>query len=63
MIDVFCSILKSLVFTIFAYLVYSRVIKIWYLRWLYGKRGVVFLSNIPVPLRPDTNELFGRVME
>ena len=41
------------------YLLYERFIKMCYLRWLYGNRGVAFMSTIPIPFIGD---LLGFVM-
>ena len=32
----------------------------WYLRWLYGKRGVTFMCTIPLPLIGDVGEFAKR---
>lgn len=64
MIDTICSVLKSLFLVICAYLLYARVIKMWYLRYLYGKRGVAFFSSMPpLPVIGDTAELFRRMLK
>ena len=43
------------------YLLYQRVLKMWYLRWFYGRQGVVFLSTIPIPFVGDALEIGKRV--
>ena len=43
------------------YLLYQRVLKMWYLKWFYGKQGVVFLSTIPIPFIGDVSEFVKRV--
>ena len=43
-----------------AYLFYHRFLKMCYLRWLYGRRGVVFMSMIPKPFVGDTQEFVKR---
>jgi cytochrome P450 len=45
-----------------AYIVYDRFIKLCYLRWLYGKRGVAFMSIIPLPFVGDGLEFVKRVL-
>jgi len=42
------------------YLLYTRVLKMWYLRCIYGYRGVSFMSKIPLPIVGDTLELAKR---
>ena len=42
------------------YLLYTRVLKMWYLRYLYGYRGVSFMCKIPKPIVGDTLELAKR---
>ena len=39
-----------------AYLFYNRFLKMCYLRWVYGQRGVSFMSTIPKPFIGDTLE-------
>lgn len=46
-----------------AYLVYMRVLKMCYLRILYGLRGVAFVSNVPKPFVGDALEIARRVLE
>jgi hypothetical protein len=57
-IAIFWVLLKALAL----YLLYKRVIKMWYLRWLYGQRGVTFLSTLPLPIVGDTAEFAKRAM-
>ena len=56
-IDIFIVLLKLLG----AYLLYQRLIRMCYLRWLYGQRGVSFMSTIPIPLVGDIYELVKRI--
>ena len=42
------------------YMLYTRALRNLYLRWLYGKRGVKFLSTIPRPIIGDIVELAAR---
>ena len=45
------------------YLLYQRVLKMWYLKWYYGKQGVVFISTLPIPFIGDVMEFVKRVYE
>ena len=45
-----------------AYIVYDRFLKLCYIRWLYGRRGVTFMSLIPRPFIGDYFEFVRRVM-
>ena len=38
-------------------MLYTRVLKMWYLRILYGSRGVGFMCTVPLPCVGDTLEL------
>ena len=35
------------------YLFYKRFVKMCYLRWLYGRRGVGFMCTVPIPILGD----------
>ena len=43
------------------YLLYERFIKMCYLRWLYGNRGVAFMSTIPIPFIGDLLDFVNRI--
>ena len=43
------------------YLFYKRFVKMCYIRWLYGTRGVTFMSRVPIPFLGDTFEFVKRV--
>ena len=57
LLDLFVLLLKALVI----YLIYDRILKYWYLRFLYGRRGVSFMSVIPLPIHGDILEWSKRV--
>ena len=47
--DAFWYIIKAVI----AYLIYDRFLRLYYLRWLYGRRGVKFMSVVPLPFVGD----------
>ena len=57
MIELISAIGWLLLKVLALYLVYKRVLKMWYLRCLYGGRGVSFISKLPMPIVGDTLEL------
>lgn len=61
MIDKILSCAFFLVKILAAYLFYQRFVKMCYLRWFYGKRGVKFISTIPLPFIGDILEFVKRV--
>ena len=44
------------------YLIYDRFLKWWYLRLLYARRGVTFVSKVPTPIVGDYLEFVRRVL-
>ena len=56
------SVFGYLLLAVLAYLFYKRFVKMCYLRWLYGSRGVPFMSTIPRPFIGDMAELVRRIM-
>ena len=53
MIDLVFNAAIFILKVVAAYLFYSRFLKNCYLRVLYGRRGVVFMSTIPKPFIGD----------
>ena len=53
MIDWILPALFFLLKALAAYLLYQKFIKMCYLRWLYVRRGVIFMSKIPRPFIGD----------
>ena len=56
-------VLFSALKLLMAYMVYQKFLKLCYLRVLYGRRGLTFMSTIPIPFIGDTMELFKRSLE
>ena len=63
MIKICFEILILLLKFLGAYLLYERVLRRFYLRWLYGRRGVTFFSKVPIPFVGDIGDLIKRVNE
>ena len=59
--DEIIAILTLLLKLLAVYLLYHRFIKMCYLRWLYGKRGVTFMCTIPKPFIGDVFEFVRRI--
>ena len=55
------TVLGYLLKAVVVYLFYKRFVKMCYLRWLYGSRGVTFMSTVPIPFIGDLQELVKRV--
>ena len=62
MIDTILQALFFLLKVLAAYLVYQKFIKMCYLRWLYGRRGVTFMTTIPRPVIGDIGEFVKRTL-
>ena len=60
MLDLIWYALLLLLKAFGVYMLYTRVLHNWYMRWLYGQRGVKFLSTIPKPIIGDIVELAAR---
>jgi len=60
MIELITTMCWQLLRALGLYLLYTRVLKMWYLRCIYGYRGVSFMCKVPVPLVGDTLELARR---
>jgi len=60
MIELITEICWHLMRAFVIYWLYTRILKMWYLRCVYGYRGVSFMSKIPMPLIGDTSELAKR---
>jgi hypothetical protein len=60
MIELITEMCWQLMRALGLYLLYTRVLKMWYLRCIYGYRGVSFMCKVPLPLAGDTLELARR---
>ena len=60
MIELITTICWQMLRALGLYLLYTRVLKMWYLRCIYGYRGVSFICKLPVPIVGDTLELAKR---
>lgn len=45
-----------------AYLLYDRFLKLCYIRWFYGRRGMTFMTVIPRPFVGDYYEFVRRAI-
>ena len=61
MFDLIQGISYFLLKALLAYLFYKRFVKMCYLRWLYGRRGVAFLCTVPKPIIGDIVPFVKRV--
>lgn len=55
------SVLGFCLKAIALYLFYKRFLKMCYLRWRYGNRGVTFMCTVPIPFIGDCLEMVKRV--
>ena len=55
------NIFAKILLVVLAYLFYVKIIKVWYVRWLYRNRGITFMSKFPVPFIGDVSEFVKRV--
>ena len=55
------NIFARILILVLAYLFYVKIVKVWYVRWLYRDRGITFMSTFPVPFIGDVSEFVKRV--